>query len=61
MAVDEIEGEVVELVPTDDPLAFRVETGRAAGEAYRFLRGPDGRIDGLNMHGFPMVRLVEAR
>jgi CubicO group peptidase (beta-lactamase class C family) len=41
-----------ELEPTDDPLVFVVDH-----ELWRFLRSADtGRVDGLNAHGYPLVR-----
>jgi CubicO group peptidase (beta-lactamase class C family) len=48
------------LEPTPDPLAFTVRGGRQSGETALFLRGTDGGVDGLNLGGIPMVRLVPA-
>jgi CubicO group peptidase (beta-lactamase class C family) len=48
------------LEPTPNPLVFTVHGGRHAGEAALFLRGTDGRVDGLNLGGNPMIRLITA-
>jgi CubicO group peptidase (beta-lactamase class C family) len=51
-------GAAAALEPTDDPLAFVVRGGRAAGELLRFRRGSHGRISGFTIGGWPFVRLV---
>ncbi len=49
------------LEPTADPLVFTVHGGRHGGEPALFLRGEGGQVDGLNLGGNPLVRLVTAR
>ncbi len=46
------------LSATEDPLVFTVGGGRYGGESATFLCGSDGRIDGLNLAGNPLVRLA---
>ena len=46
-----------ELVPTEDPLVFIVTGGRHDAEAIAFSRGDDGRIDRLNLAGYPLIRV----
>ena len=46
----------VELVATEDPLVFRVREGRAQGELARFWRSPAGRVEGVNLAGYPFRR-----
>jgi hypothetical protein len=48
------------LEPTADPLAFTMRVGRPAGELLLFLRGPDGRVNRLNMGGYPLARMIAA-
>ena len=48
------------LEPTDDPLRFIVRGGRETGEDCRFSRLGDGRIAGLTIGGWPLVRLITA-
>lgn len=48
------------LEPTTDPLVFTVHGGRHAGEPAQFLEGADGRVDGLNLGGNPLTRLILA-
>ncbi len=47
------------LRPTDDRDRFRLDHGRDAGEWLVVLRDPDGRIDGINLAGYPMTRLPD--
>ena len=54
--VDLQEDEAYRLDPTDDPLRFIVHGGRPAGDAVRFLLGPDGRARLLNLAGYPLER-----
>lgn len=58
--LEEGEERAQRLVPTDDPLVFTVDGGRAGGEPARFLVSADGRVDGLNVAGYPMIRLTLA-
>ena len=46
-----------ELRPTGDALTFIVTGGRHDAEALVFARGDDGRIDRLNIAGYPLIRL----
>lgn len=55
--VNEEDGRIQALVPTDDPVRFRFTAGRRAGEDLLFLRDDRGVIDGLNAAGDPMIRL----
>jgi D-alanyl-D-alanine carboxypeptidase len=55
------EEQLLSLAPTADPLGFVVEDGRPAGELLRFLQADDGTVDGFNLGGWPLVRLVPAR
>ncbi len=45
------------LIPGDDPLAFRVAQGRAAGELLRFERDETGAIRGFTLSGFRYTKL----
>ena len=45
------------LAPTDDPLVFIVQGGRQAGEPARFVCDAEGRVDAVNLGGYPMIRL----
>ncbi|HET9615469.1 MAG TPA: serine hydrolase domain-containing protein [Candidatus Limnocylindrales bacterium] len=46
------------LVPTDDPLVFRIGEGEMAGEPVIFLRNAAGEIAALNDAGGPLRRLA---
>jgi CubicO group peptidase (beta-lactamase class C family) len=46
-----------DLRATDDPLVFTVSGGRHDAEALVFSRGEDGRVDRLNLAGYPMIRV----
>jgi len=58
--VPDATGDPFVLEPTPDPLAFTVRGGRQSGETAQFLLGTDGGVDGLNLGGVPMVRMVPA-
>ena len=44
---------------TSDPDRFRLAHGRVAGESLVVLRDPGGRIDAINLAGYPMTRLPD--
>jgi CubicO group peptidase (beta-lactamase class C family) len=46
-----------ELVATEDPLLFIVTGGRHDAEALVFSQGDDGRVDRVNLAGYPMIRV----
>lgn len=54
--VNEDDGMIQALLPTDDPARFRFTAGRRAGEDLLFLCDSRGAIDGLNAAGDPMTR-----
>jgi CubicO group peptidase (beta-lactamase class C family) len=57
VSVDEPDGHPEPLLATDDPLVFVATRGMGAGEPYRFLEDATGAVDGLNIFGYPMVRV----
>lgn len=46
-----------ELRATSDPLLFLVEGGRHDAEALAFARDDDGRVDRVNLAGYPLIRV----